>query len=236
DALELKQNIAWKAYKTRADFSSTDDFRLLIVQKLDDDIIKTLGNSINCIENKKTFSNIYFASGKQNGKLGFLFPGQGSQYTGMGKELFSIFPGALKVLEQAQNKFDIVNLQLKNNPESKSLHNYIFPAPAHILSTKESEDLLRQTDIAQPAIGALSLAMVNILKKFGITPHITCGHSFGELSALCAAGWLDKASFHKLAAARGKYMAAANTKGMDAGSMLAVKAPLKEIEKLIKQE
>ncbi len=244
DSLELKQIIAWKAYKTRAEFSSAHNFRLLIIQKLGNDIIKTLVNAMECIESKQNFSNIYFSSEKQKGKLGFLFPGQGSQYTGMGKELFSIFPEALKALEQAQKNFDATHhpsvKNPLNNPEQSSechlLHNYIFPAPAHILSKKESEELLCQTDIAQPAIGALSLAMVDILKRFGITPHITCGHSFGELPALYAAGWIDGDSLCRLSAARGRYMAAASDKQMDSGSMLAVKAPLKEIEKLIAKE
>ncbi|MDM8535712.1 SDR family NAD(P)-dependent oxidoreductase [Desulfobacterales bacterium HSG17] len=248
DTQELKETIAWKSYTTRLNFSSHHDFRLLIVLKLDDDIIKTLENAINCIDridNDKTQSNIYFSSGKQKGKLGFLFPGQGSQYTGMGRDLFSVFPEALNALEQAQNNFDALNNSKTNHKsnngadikaERNLLHNYIFPAPTHLISKKESENLLRQTDVAQPAIGALSLAMINILKKFSINPHITCGHSFGELSALCSAGWINEDEFCKLASARGKYMAEANDEDMDSGSMLAVKAPLKDIENLIIKE
>ncbi|MDA3916349.1 MAG: SDR family NAD(P)-dependent oxidoreductase [Deltaproteobacteria bacterium] len=236
DPQELQQTIAWKSYETRQIFSSTHDLRLLIVHKQDDDIKNSLNSARKSIDKDKTQTNIYFSSGRQGGKLGFLFPGQGSQYTGMGKDLVSIFPEALKALEQAEKSVDRTNNQSKNGSGHGLLHNYIFPAPVHLLSKKESEDQLRDTDIAQPAIGAISLAMVNILKKFGISPHITCGHSFGELSALLAAGWINEETFCELAAARGKYMAAANSKDMDSGSMLAVNAPLKDIEQLIKQE
>jgi acyl transferase domain-containing protein/3-hydroxymyristoyl/3-hydroxydecanoyl-(acyl carrier protein) dehydratase/NADP-dependent 3-hydroxy acid dehydrogenase YdfG len=242
DKFELKENIAWKAYKTRLIFSSDHNFRLLIVHKIDDDIINNLENATACIDGVNPHSNIYFSSEKQKGKLAFLFPGQGSQYTGMGKDLFSVFPEALQALEQAEKSFDTVNYSKSGDKpeyklaENSLLHDYIFPAPAHILSKSESEDQLRQTDIAQPAIGSVSLAMVNVLKRFGITPNITCGHSFGELSALYSAGWINEDSFCELAAARGRHMASANDKDMDAGSMLAVNSPLKEIKKLLKEE
>ncbi|RLC13957.1 MAG: polyketide-type polyunsaturated fatty acid synthase PfaA, partial [Deltaproteobacteria bacterium] len=188
DPQELQQTIAWKSYETRQIFSSTHDLRLLIVHKQDDDIKNTLNNARKSIDKNKTQTNIYFSSGRQDGKLGYLFPGQGSQYTGMGKDLVSVFPEALKALEQAEKSFDRANNQSKHDSGHGLLHNYIFPAPAHLLSKEDSESQLRNTDIAQPAIGAISLAMINILNRFGISPHITCGHSFGELSALHAAG------------------------------------------------
>ena len=81
---------------------------------------------------------------------------------------------------------------------------------------------LRKTDIAQPAIGAVSMAMLNILQAFGITADFTCGHSFGELSALCAAGRMDLDTLLHLAITRGRLMAAA---GQNTGGMLAVIGP-----------
>ena len=232
DALEAKQLIAWQASESRQTFSPDHDFRLLMVHKNQEDIKKILDTAMECVETGRSQPNIYFSSGKKKGKLGFLFPGQGSQYTGMGKDLVLAFPEALKALELAANIFS------KENSSSgyKPLQAYIFPPPPHLQTKTAAEELLRRTDIAQPAIGALSLAMINVLKRFGIKPQITCGHSFGELSALCSAGWMDEDSFLNLAAARGKHMAAAKSQDGDSGSMLAVQAPLEEIETLIKEE
>jgi acyl transferase domain-containing protein/3-hydroxymyristoyl/3-hydroxydecanoyl-(acyl carrier protein) dehydratase/NAD(P)-dependent dehydrogenase (short-subunit alcohol dehydrogenase family)/acyl carrier protein len=232
DDQEKRQAIAWQACESRQNFSSLHDFRLLVVHKKNDDIQKNIARATEQINTGKSHPNIYFSSGKNKGKLGFLFPGQGSQYTGMGKDLIAMFPEALKVLEQAADIFSKEN----NVSGYKPLNDYIFPPPSHLQKKSISEKELRQTDIAQPAIGALSLAMINVLKRFGITPQITCGHSFGELSALCSAGWIDEKSFLQLSAARGRHMANIGSQDGDLGSMLAVQASLENIEALIKQE
>jgi len=76
--------------------------------------------------------------------------------------------------------------------------------------------------------------MLKIIERFGIKPDAVCGHSFGELTALYAAGWIDLETFFRLAIARGSFMAAAA--GPNSGTMLAVKAPLDALDCLIKEE
>jgi len=234
DVQEERQTIVWKSYESRRNFSGSHDFRLLIVYKRNDDIQKYLNNAKESIDTGRSQANIYFSSAKKPEKLGFLFPGQGSQYTGMGKDLVSVFPEALEALELAAETF---SKESNTAAGYKPLNEYIFPPPLHLQTKTNSEEDLRQTDIAQPAIGAISLAMIKILKRFGITPEITCGHSFGELSALCSADWMDEESFLKLAVERGKHMAnAGSSHDGDSGSMLAVQASLEDIEALIKEE
>ncbi|WP_457551964.1 SDR family oxidoreductase [Desulfobacula sp.] len=232
DVQEHLQAIAWQADESRQNFSVHHNFRLLMIHKKEEDIQKNLDGALERKDGKVIYSHIFFSSGEKKGKLGFLFPGQGSQYPGMGKDLTTLFPEALTALEQASDIF------LKQNKPSdfKPLHEYIFPPPLHLQEKTVSEKNLRRTDIAQPAIGAISLAMIKVLKRFGITPESTGGHSFGELSALCSAGWMDEASFVQLSTTRGKHMAQAGSMQEDSGSMLAVHAPLKDIEDLIFQE
>jgi acyl transferase domain-containing protein/3-hydroxymyristoyl/3-hydroxydecanoyl-(acyl carrier protein) dehydratase/NAD(P)-dependent dehydrogenase (short-subunit alcohol dehydrogenase family)/acyl carrier protein len=232
DNEELYDAIAFQADESRQTFSISHNFRLLMVHKRHDDIQKSLIQALACIDGDRSFSHIYFSQGKKQGKMGFLFPGQGSQYTGMGKDLVSVFPEALTSLEKSAELFS------KDNKSSdfKPLNDYIFSLPPHLQTKAASEETLCKTNIAQPAIGAVSLAMIKVLKRFGITPQMTCGHSFGELSALCSAGWMDEESFITLASARGRHMAEEGSKDEDSGSMLAVQAPLEKIEALVKQE
>ncbi|MEZ4577275.1 MAG: acyltransferase domain-containing protein [Desulfobacterales bacterium] len=85
---------------------------------------------------------------------------------------------------------------------TRPLNDYMYPVLSGINEKTALEEALRSTDIAQPAIGAFSAAMMDILEQFGIAPDATCGHSCGELSALCAAGRFDKTTFYFLSAAR----------------------------------
>ncbi len=107
--------------------------------------------------------------------IGFQFTGQGSQYTGMGKELYEYYP----VFSQAID--DCSKLYAKYN-NGISLADIIF---------KEDPDKrIDQTRYAQPALFCLSYALSALYKSFGITPAIVMGHSIGEFTASCIAGLL----------------------------------------------
>ncbi|MBU0972712.1 MAG: SDR family NAD(P)-dependent oxidoreductase, partial [Proteobacteria bacterium] len=233
DSGEKSLAIAWQAFASRQHFSHEDEFRLLMVLNKADDLFDLIQKArLTITEDAVPKGPVFFETGKPKGKLGFLFPGQGSQYTHMGKTLSSVFPEAMAALSLAQSCFQ------EENKEGafKSLNTYIFPPPDHLQDNNKSEEELRLTHIAQPALGAVCLGMTDILSRFKVAPAMACGHSFGEVSALYAAGWITAKPFLQLAVARGRYMAAAKNGNADSGSMLAVQAPIKEISALIADE
>lgn len=164
------------------------------------------------------------------GKIVALFPGQGSQYLNMGREAALAFPP----LREIVGRMDALFLAEGLTPLSRVL----YPIPAFDDAAREAQEAaLRATDYAQAAIGVLSAGLYKILEQAGFRPDFTAGHSFGELSALWAGGALDDATFLALVKARGKAMApppdAAANADFDAGTMLAVKGDLAEIEKIV---
>jgi polyketide-type polyunsaturated fatty acid synthase PfaA len=222
------EEISKKTAKTRTDFSTSDPYRLLIVLEPSTDLTGLFDRASQALESNRSqnawqLENIFYGSQEPPGKLAFIFPGQGSQYPGMGRDLVCSFPDAFKILENANHKFE----------NHGRLTDIIYPIPAQAQKEKTNpEETLRKTDVAQPAIGAVSMAMLNILHGFGITSHVTCGHSFGELSALCAAGRMDLDTLLHLSITRGRLMAAT---GQNTGGMLAVIAPLDRLEHLIEE-
>jgi len=164
-------------------------------------------------------AGVFIGHGPPQGEIAFLFPGQGSQYIGMGRDLVCCFPSSLEAFQEAEQ-----NLEAEH-----PLSEYVYPRLPD--ESNAYAQRLRSTDIAQPAIGAVSVAMHAALGHFGIVPAATCGHSYGELVALYAAGCIDQPTLWRLSVARGHFMAQAGSGAGDPGSMLAVSAPLAEVEK-----
>ena len=177
------------AAESRRRFNSQDVCRLLIVIEHPDDeahVRAHLQEAAQCLQSwdqtqfKGHSATIFLGSGNPAAKrVAFLFPGQGSQYVGMGRDLICTFPEALEAFQDA----------VAAVPVQPSLDDCIFPRMSAGLDSDEA--CLRRTEIAQPAIGAVSTAMLAALGYFGVYPTAVCGHSYGELTALHAAGWID---------------------------------------------
>jgi acyl transferase domain-containing protein/NAD(P)-dependent dehydrogenase (short-subunit alcohol dehydrogenase family)/acyl carrier protein len=164
------------------------------------------------------------------GKLGFLFPGQGAQSVGMLRDLACTFPAVQDVLTEADRAFAASMV----DPGDKRLSDFIYPHPAFSADARATqEEALRATWVAQPALGAVSLGALQVLAHFGLKPAATAGHSYGELTALCAAGCFDAPSLFELSQLRGRLMAETRE---DAGAMLAVQAPLDTVEDLLARD
>ncbi len=160
-------------------------------------------------------------------KVVALFSGQGSQYLEMGRELALNFP----TLRQGYSEMD----QLFREDGLKPLSEVVFPPPVFEEAQQQAQvAALQQTDYAQPAIGVFSTSLYKLLQQAGCKPDFVAGHSFGELTALWAAGVLSEADYAVLVKARGQAMAAPNAT-QDAGAMLAIKGDTSGLAALLER-
>jgi len=153
-----------------------------------------------------------------NGKVVALFSGQGSQYVNMGRELACNFPSVMQAAADMDSEFSQAGLG--------QLSPTTYPIPVFNDDARKAQDeVLRLTQHAQPAIGTLSVGLYKAFTNAGFKADFTAGHSFGELTALWAAGVLSDSDYMMLARSRGQAMAAPTGEaaiGFDAGTMIAV--------------
>lgn len=132
-------------------------------------------------------------------KTAFVFPGQGAQAVGMGKDVHDAFDRSRSIFEQADEALGF------------SLSSIIFEGP---------DDVLKQTANTQPALLTVSIALLEALEGRGLRPDYVAGHSLGEYSALVAAGVLSFEDAVRTVRARGQFMEQAVPSGQ--GAMAAV--------------
>jgi len=147
------------------------------------------------------------------GKTAFLFPGQGSQFVGMGKTLAEMYPAARLVLETADQALGF---------------------PISQLCAEGPEEDLKLTENTQPALLTVSIAAFTVLRENGVRPDYVAGHSLGEYSALVAAGSLRFTDALRLVRRRGRYMQEAVPPGEGAMAAL-LKLPRERLNEILSQ-
>jgi acyl transferase domain-containing protein len=213
--LDLGRHLTDLARQSQEDFNPQEYARLAVVAHDPDDLAAKLAALAPRIEDGQppAQDQAHYGVGPPSpGLVGFLFPGQGAQYVGMGADLAMHLPLARAAWDRA------AKLELGELP----LQRVVFPPPAFTDAERAgAEARLTATEWAQPALAVHSLALLDLLGGLGLAPDCVAGHSFGELVALHAARAFDGQTLVRLARARGELMRDASAVP---GAMLAVAA------------
>ncbi|WP_334181105.1 SDR family oxidoreductase [Methylobacter sp.] len=234
-AKDIRAQLAGEAYlpalarETQLAFSAQAAYRLALVSPDAPTAMADLDMAAGLIAKagEQAFSlpnRMHYGIGGKIGKIAFLFPGQGSQYINMGAALAIEFDAARRVWDEAA--------ALELDAEQR-LHEVVFPIPVFNAEDRDRQTaLLTRTDWAQPAIGATSLSMLKLLDRLGVKPEATAGHSYGEISALYAAGVISTPeNLLNISRKRGELMNAAASS--TPGAMMAVRAGAQKLELMI---
>jgi len=150
----------------------------------------------------------------QHSEVVFMFTGQGSQYVGMGRNLYNTYPVFRETLNQC----------------AELLKPYLtIPLLELLYPTNGQPSLIDDTTYAQPAIFSIEYALARLWQSWGVEPAVVLGHSVGEYVAACLAGVFSLADGLRLIAERGRLMGSLST----TGSMMAVFAEREEIDEII---
>jgi polyketide-type polyunsaturated fatty acid synthase PfaA len=224
------------ARESQRAFSPADAVRLALVVGSLEELGAACSEAANLLAGKQdqasgTHCQLAMAPPASPNSLAFLFPGQGSQYVGMGLGLALAFPDAFASWEQAPVELQ----QAGPSPETRGdwgLAELVYPRSAFSAEERQDQERqLRTTSAAQPALALVSLAGLAVLQRLSLVPAAVAGHSFGELVALHAAGVFDRDVLLDLASARGRAMQTCDP----GGGMLAVAAPAATVALLLQE-
>ena len=216
------------AHEAAGAFSASAAARVALIAGTAEELAEKAAKAADALRSDKADAlpdpDIIFGLGATDrGKLAFMFPGQGSQYVNMGAAAAMAFDSARAVWDQAADMPEFAGDRLDRA---------VFPPPA-FTDEERAVQAKNVTEMAtaQPSIAAVSLGYMSLLDQIGIKPDAAAGHSFGELSALAAAGRIPSTKLLVSARKRGEFMAeAASTQ---AGAMIAVRSDADTISALI---
>jgi len=228
--------LAWLAHETQTNYRGAATSRLAVVASDEGDLAFKLDQAADRLEQSATRTpgdadnswstptGMHYGCVARDGKLAFLFPGQGSQYAGMGSALAMHFDEAVAVWDTAADS---------SWEPGITLADVVFPRTVYEDAARDEQArLLTATEWAQPAIGCMSLSLLALLDGLGLKADCLGGHSFGEVTALCAAGVLAPDDLVRVARRRGELMReASRTPGAMIAvplSVVAMKSHLKE--------
>lgn len=197
-------DVGYSLVSTRSVF----DHRAVVVGQTRDELLAGLAGVVA----GRPEAGVVCGVGKPAGKTAFVFAGQGSQWLGMGSELYAAYPVFAEALDAVVDELD---------------RHLRYPLRDVIWG--HDQDLLNTTEFAQPALFAVEVALYRLLMSWGVRPGLVLGHSVGELAGAHVAGALCLPDAAMLVAARGRLMQALPA----GGAMFAVQAREDEVAPML---